>query len=152
MTKRALPAWMLSLLAMVAWAISIHTTTVRPHEPVTTSTPCSVTDIQPLTSEGLAKLLASTGPIEADRNCASVSSCGSRLGCFRVFGGGSQRIRGNQIPACKDNTRDCYDVKCRVTTYVTPDCTGDPLEDSQVDRRGCKKPKPIGTDVGIEPI
>lgn len=74
-------------------------------------------------------------------NCAWVGSCGPKLGtCYRLgFGGGSQWTYDNHIPACLQEGRDCYSVKCHVKQWSNETCTGTPDDDTQVDRTGCKK-------------
>ena len=74
-------------------------------------------------------------------NCAWVGSCGPKLNqCYRLgFGGGSQYSYGNNIPGCLDDSQGCYNVKCRVKQFTDEHCTNLD-DDTQVDRRGCKKP------------
>lgn len=75
-------------------------------------------------------------------NCAWVGSCGPKLNrCFRLgFGGGSQYVFDNHIPAClKEGVKDCYAVRCRVKQYTDEACQILD-DDTYVSRTGCKKP------------
>lgn len=75
-------------------------------------------------------------------NCAWVGSCGPKLNqCFRLgFGGGSQYVYDNKIPACLQEGRDCYAVKCHVKQFTDEQCQNLD-DDTSVDRTGCRKPK-----------
>jgi hypothetical protein len=76
---------------------------------------------------------------KAEDNCHTNWSCGN-IGCHRVFGG-SEYIWNNGIRACRvDSNPKCYDVNCKVATYLSPNCSGDSIDGvHEYDRRGCKK-------------
>lgn len=121
--KKTLLAIILTAIASVAWAtVAIATLRPLPAAATTGCTPCSV----------------SKTPDPGDPNCAAITSCGL-TGCKTVRGG-SQYTYSNGIPAClKDKAENCYDVKCSVTAYLTRNCTGEEIDTTEIDRRGCKK-------------
>lgn len=159
---RGFHAVILVAAATIAWAISVGMTYSSSIGTVPDPTPCNSGckgESAPLSREALAALLqqkstnVSFAPatavteIEPGDNCAKTPSCGERLGCWRVFGGGSQYVYGNKIPAClRDSDQKCYDVRCRVKQYSNRNCSGEPDEDSYVDRRGCKKQTAVGSE------
>lgn len=143
-------ALIVSLLAAAAWAVSVGMS----YAPAEADRGGGCTDTSPqksLTREEMAQLLReSTKPVEfvpaesveqtPGDNCAKVSSCGARIGCFKVFGGGSQRIYDNKILACvRDDHKNCHPCQCYVKTYPNLNCSGKPDEEGWVERRGCKK-------------
>jgi len=84
--------------------------------------------------------LSSLSPEPVGKNCAAVGSCGAFLGCKRMFGGGSQYTYNNNIPACLvNNNPRCFDVICKVRVYASRDCTGEFIDEAEVDRRGCRR-------------
>lgn len=69
-------------------------------------------------------------------NCAKIGSCGLP-GCKKIRGG-SQYVYSNGIPACINKDRDCFDVTCHVKAFTSSDCTDGLLDDTDVDRGGCR--------------
>lgn len=158
--SRGVQAVILVVLAAIVWTVSVGMTHASSNPSVPDPPPCQVgctSDVSAVSRAELATLLRNnasvsfapanppgTGGIEPNANCASVSSCGERLGCWKVFGGGSQYKYGNKIPACvRNGDRNCFDVKCYVKTYFNRNCSGEPDDEGWVDARGCKQQKTV---------
>lgn len=133
----------LALACAMAWAVSLNIAFAADVPATSDVAPCRAVPSDRVPSkETLAHHLSQqqAEPIEPlpGDNCTHFASCG-KLGCWRVFGG-SQKVWNNRIPSCiKDPNPKCYDVQCRVATYGSADCTGDPIEDSWVTKRGCRR-------------
>lgn len=113
---------LLTVGVLVVWGITLGTATQLSSSACAATTKGSTIDGVPLD------------------NCAWVGSCGPKYGCIRLgFGGGSQYVYDNKIPAClQDSSKSCYDVKCRVKQYSDERCQNLD-DDTTVERRGCKK-------------
>jgi hypothetical protein len=126
--KKTFWAIILMAVAGVAWAsVIVATLAPLPAAATTGCTPCTVNAKEPNLGAP---------------NCAKIGSCGVP-GCRRIAGG-SQYMYSNGIPAClREKDPNCHDLQCHVKAYGSTDCSGDELDDSWIDRRGCKKPTTI---------
>lgn len=74
------------------------------------------------------------------KNCANVNSCSAKAGtCKRIFGG-SEFVANNKAPACLDRgAQPCVEVECWVRSYSNFTCSGEPMSDSILPSKGCRR-------------